>query len=170
VLFVGRQEAKTMHGWLKVYARKRRLLILYFVLIVFSGLNAIPSRGNAKSLFVGLGVMSLLSLIVRAGWTPALTILGAYIGLLLDSGPKSGPKDAQILDTAITIMATALTGLACGLLVEFVAQVRSVSEHEKSQETPDLVLRQQKLTTDQTECPGPADVANQRSGRESPAE
>ena len=69
-------------------------------------------------LFPGLGAMSLVSLLLNTGWSPGLTVLGAYVGFIIDARVKSGPLDAQLLETAVTIFVSTAVGLAAGFFMD----------------------------------------------------
>lgn len=72
----------------------------------------------AYRLFAAMGTMSLLCLVLNTGWTPAMVVVGVYSGLFLDTGIKSGPIDAQVIETCVTIFVSAVVGLAVGFFIE----------------------------------------------------
>ena len=76
------------------------------------------------SLFIGLGMVSLLCIVLKTGWTSPMTILGVYVGIVLDAHVKSGSADAQIMETVRTIATSTGIGLFFGLLIDWQSHQR----------------------------------------------
>ena len=65
-----------------------------------------------------LAVGTLLSAVLRLGWSVPCLVVGAVIGMILDAHPKSGSIDAQMRETVASIMCGTMAGLFIGLSLD----------------------------------------------------
>jgi hypothetical protein len=103
--------------------------ILLLLWSIFAIIRLYPWNGY-KIHAIG-GALSLISIVLNAGWTPTLTILGAYLGFILDAHVKSGTKESQLIETIITFILCSLVGCASGLVADLSIRER-VKRHSKA--------------------------------------
>jgi hypothetical protein len=101
------------------------------LLVAFSAFSAFQTYPFRAWLFsAGLGVVALIIVFLRVGWTVPCMIAGSYVGEIFDAGVKGGTAESKMWEAVHAIAVGTAIGFALGIAVDVLAGMSGGGQHE----------------------------------------
>jgi hypothetical protein len=109
--------------------------VLVAILCGLFGSTDIP-RIDSR-IYIGMGVMAIISIFLRGGWTVPFMLAGVCFGTLVDGGIKSGDPESILWDSVFTYIAYTFIGLIVGVIIDLanIGTAKPTISNEQIQET-----------------------------------